>query len=114
MVDFLGAIIAGQADSYLYEIAFSSPRDELRLHVAELSSDEQTVLLLPYFSDDFEDLARERDIDEWGQCLRSDQDVCSVCRPRLPAAALNSMSVVSRLRTSSPIAGDRPTQCPAS
>jgi hypothetical protein len=75
MLDFLGDIKAGHAQNDLYEIAFGSARSELEMQVAKLDEGSQIVLLLPLVEGDTEDLARDRDIDEWAECLRSESSV---------------------------------------
>jgi hypothetical protein len=67
MYDFIGEIKAGRADNDLYEAAFGEARNQLETQVSKLNEDSQVVLLLPMVADDLEDLARERDIDEWAE-----------------------------------------------
>jgi hypothetical protein len=75
MFDFIGEIKAGHADNDLYEIALGSARDELERQVSKLDEDSQIVLLLPMIEGDTDDLASDRDIDEWAQCLRGESAV---------------------------------------
>jgi hypothetical protein len=75
LCDFIGQMKAGQADTYLYELAVGEARDQLESQVSKLDDPDTLALLLPMVDDDVEDLARDRDIDQWPESLRGESSL---------------------------------------
>jgi len=68
-LDFLGLLKTEGGDNGLYEFTMELLDREIYNIVANLDESEQIVLLLPMLSDEIDDLVRDRNINEWAQCL---------------------------------------------
>lgn len=78
-------------DNTLCEVTMEQLDSEIYRAVARLSDDEQIVLLLP-LCDGIDDLATDRDIEEWARFLRMD----SAWQAEIRCAVLNRVEPRNR------------------